>query len=336
MTNDSTWASFRPRDISRRGLLGSAGIAAAVLAVPGAAEAAIRSIAASTRARPNVRFTLRDRESMQRLEFSFFNVALNSDGTRFVPTSSSATAIMVVDLGPQALIEQIVSGSRPRNPVSARLALPSRLAFNLPSKVGISADREGLLNWLQLSPRVTTLGAYPVGESIPAKDVDFGDPSATHTSIEIPWFMVVSPSDESTWEHDTDAVTKNGRTELWRTRLGTQTSSGVDHSSDSVRVVWLRDRNAADMLDRNPSGIVSRVGARDYPFQMRPNPEDRSDIGRLTAMTTTSTGRVRKGGRAAPVTVDLRLSSLGGTMSAEGTWNQPWSSLTSWQQAHVE
>ena len=332
MTDDSTGTGSRLPDISRRGLLGGAGIAAAVLAIPGAAEAAIRSVAASTRARPSVSFTLRDRESMQRLEFSFFNVQLNSAGTRFVPSSSSATAIMVVDLGPQALIEQIVTGTRPRTPVSARLALPSRLAFDMPSKVGISADREGLLNWLQLSPRVTTLGAYPAGDSIPVKDVDFGDPSVPQTSIEIPWFMVVSPSDESTWEHDSDAVTKNGRTELWRTRLATQTSSGADHSSDTVRVVWLRDRRAADMLDKNPSGIVNKVGKPDYPFRMRPNPQDRSDIGRLTAMTTTSTGRVRKGGRADPVTVDLRLSSLGGTMSAEGTWNQPWSSLTSWQQ----
>lgn len=321
MSDDSTGTGPRLPDVTRRGLLGGAGLAAAVLAIPGAAEAAVRSVATSTRARPSVQFTLRDRESLQKLSFSFYNVSLNSSKDRFVPSRTSTTAIMVVDLGPQALIEQIVTASRPAAPVAARLALPSRLAFDLP-RTGVSADREGLLNWLSLTPRVTALGAYPAGESIPAKDVVYADPTQTQTSIEIPWFMVMSPNEESTWEHDTSAVTKDGRTELWRTHL----------NDDTLRVVWLRDRDAADMLSRNPSGRLPRPGFRDYPFLMRPNPEDRSDIGRLTGMTSTSRGTVRKGGVADPVNVDLSLSALGGTMSAEGAWNQPWSSLTSWQQ----
>lgn len=321
MTGESTRTNSHLPDISRRGLLGGAGLAAAVLAIPGAAEAAVRSVAASTRARPSVQLTLRDRESLQKITYFFYNVRLNARGDRFIPIRSTSTAVMVVNLGPQALVEQIVNGSRPRTPVAARLALPSRLAFDLP-KVGVSADRAGLLDWLQLTPRVTTLGAFPSGESIPGRDVVYSDPSLTQTSIEIPWFMVLSPHEESVWEHDTAAVTRDGRTELWQTRL-------ID---DTVRVVWLRDRNAANMLDPNPTGVVTRVGRRDYPFRMRPNPEDRSDIGRLTGMTSNSRGQARKGGVADPVNVDLRLSALGGSMTAEGAWNQPWSSLTSWQQ----
>ncbi len=321
MTDDSTGMSPRLPDISRRGLLGGAGIAAAVLAIPGAAEAAVRSVATSTRARPSVQFALRDRDSLQKLTFSFYNVTLSTTKDRFVPTRSSVTAIMVVDLGPQALIEQIVTSSTPGTPVAARLALPSRLAFTLP-RTGVSADRSGLLNWLSLTPRVTTLGAYPAGESIPSKDVVYAEPSETQTSIEIPWFMVMSPNDESTWEHQTTGSTKDGRTELWRTHL----------TDDSLRVVWLRDRKAADMLAKNPAAPLPLVGQNDNPFRMRPDPQDRSDIGRLTGMTSTSRGTVRKGGVADPVSVDLALSALGGTMGAEGTWNQPWTSLTSWQQ----
>jgi hypothetical protein len=246
---------------------------------------------------------------------------------------------MVVDLGPQALIEQIVSGSRPATPVNARMAQSSRLAFDLPA-AGLPATREGLLSWLECEPRVTSLAAYPAGERIPSGDVVYANPNSSQTAIEIPWFMVMSPSDESGWEHPLVGPTRDGRTEVWQTRLATRTfdasgePTGYDHSSDTLRVVWLRDSSAAKMLAVRPSGIATRAPSANYPFAMRPNPQDRSDIARLTGMTSNAAGTAAiKGGLADPIDVNLTLSALGATMRAEGAWNEPGvASLTSWQQ----
>lgn len=319
--------------VTRRAVLGGAGIVAAALAIPGSADAALKAI---TSRAGSLAFAVRDRESMQRLTLTFTNATVT--GGKIVQDGRRA-ATMTVDLGPQALIEQITSGSRPGAPVKARLAQSSRLAFTLPAG-GLPATREGLLTWLQCEPRVTDLAAYPAGEAIPSSDAVYANPSATQTAIEIPWFMVMAPSDESGWEHPVVGPTRDGRTEVWRTRLATRTfdssgtPTGYDHSSDTVRVVWLRDSTAARMLRTNPSGIESRTGRPNYPFAMKPTPQDRSDIARLTGMTSNTAGtRAIKGGMAEPIDVSLALSALGGTMQALGEWNEPGvSSLTSWQQ----
>jgi hypothetical protein len=273
---------------------------------------------------------------MQRLTLSFTNASIR--GGRIV-RSGASTARMVVDLGPQAVIEQIASGSRPATPVHARMAQSSRLAFDLPA-AGLPATREGLLTWLECEPRVTTLAAYPAGETIPPGDVAYVNPNSTQTAIEVPWFMVMSPSEESGWEHPLAGPTRDGRTEVWQTRLATRTfdssgtPTGYDHSSDTLRVIWLRDSTAAKMLATRPSGIAARPLTANYPFAMRPNPQDRSDIARLTGMTSNAAGTAAvKGGLADPIDVDLTLSALGATMRAEGAWNEPGvASLTSWQQ----
>lgn len=319
--------------VTRRGLLGGAGLVAAALAIPGSADAALKAI---TSRAATLDFAVRDRESMQRLTLSFTNATVR-DG-RIVRSGTSA-ARMVVDLGPQAVIEQIASGSRPATPVNARMAQSSRLAFDLPSS-GLPATREGLLTWLACEPRVTSLAAYPAAETVPAGDVVYSNPSSSQTAIEVPWFMVMSPSDESGWEHPLVGRTRDGRTEVWQTRLATRTfdssgnPTGYDHSSDTLRVIWLRDSSAAKMLAVRPSGIATRPLTANYPFAMRPNPQDRSDIARLTGMTSNSSGTgAVKGGLADPIDVDLTLSALGATMRAEGAWNEPGvSGLTSWQQ----
>jgi len=319
--------------VTRRTLLGGAGVVAAALAIPGTAEAALKVITSRS---GSLDFSVRDRESMQRLTLSFANARISAG--RIVPDGRSA-ATMVVDVGPQALIEEITSAAAPAVPVDARLARSSRLAFTLP-RGGLPATRAGLLTWLECEPRVTALGAYPGGERIPAADVVYGNPAATQTAIELPWFTILSPSDESGWEHPLVGPTRDGRTEVWQTHLATRTfddtgaPTGYDHSSDTVRVVWLRDKQATRMLGTTPAGIVRTAGSDDYPFEMRPNPQDRSDIGRLTGMTSNAAGTAAvKGGVADPVEVDLTLSALGGTMRASGAWNEPGvSSLTSWQQ----
>jgi hypothetical protein len=319
--------------VTRRTLLGGAGVVAAALAIPGTADAALQVITSRSGA---LNFAIRDRESMQRLALSFANARISAG--RIVPDGRSA-ATMVVDVGPQALIEEITSAAAPAVPVDARLARSSRLAFTLP-RGGLPATRAGLLTWLECEPRVTTLGAYPRGERIPAADVVYGNPAATQTAIELPWFTILSPSDESGWEHPLVGPTRDGRTEVWQTHLATRTfddkgaPTGYNHSSDTVRVVWLRDKQATRMLGTTPAGIVRTAGSDDYPFEMRPNPQDRSDIGRLTGMTSNAAGTAAvKGGVADPVEVDLTLSALGGTMRASGAWNEPGvSSLTSWQQ----
>ena len=120
--------------VTRRSVLGGAGLIAAALAIPGTAEAALKVITSRS---GTLDFSIRDRESMQRLTLSFTNARIA--GGRITPSGSGAAA-MVVDLGPQALIEEITSGMRPVAPVDARLAQSSRLAFTLPTG-GLPATR---------------------------------------------------------------------------------------------------------------------------------------------------------------------------------------------------
>ena len=84
---------------------------------------------------------------------------------------------------------------------------------------------------------------------------------------------ILSPVPDSRWHHKTTPVTRNGRTELWHTRL---TSTKEDIGPDGpvgVRTLWSDDYKPPDdgKLD---SDIVKR--ANDIkPFRMSLDPLDR-------------------------------------------------------------
>jgi hypothetical protein len=74
-------------------------------------------------------------------------------------------------------------------------------------------------------------------------------PSATETAIELPWRLIVSPNRTGGWAHSQTAVERDGRTELWHTRLGTRgkDANGLPvilegPSPDrTIRALWARD-----------------------------------------------------------------------------------------------
>lgn len=74
-------------------------------------------------------------------------------------------------------------------------------------------------------------------------------PSDVQTAIELPWRLIVSPNRTAAWGHSPLVVERNGRTELWHTRLGTrgQKPDGspavleTESPDRTIRALWARD-----------------------------------------------------------------------------------------------
>ena len=74
------------------------------------------------------------------------------------------------------------------------------------------------------------------------------EPTSTETALELPWRLLLSPSDLGGFAHAPSPVEHEGRTELWHSRLGARTVRGelveVDERNRRgrmVRAVWARD-----------------------------------------------------------------------------------------------
>jgi hypothetical protein len=75
------------------------------------------------------------------------------------------------------------------------------------------------------------------------------NPTDTQTAIELPWRLIVSPNRTAAWGHSPIVVERNGRTELWHTRLGTrgQNPDGSPNVLETaspdrtIRALWARD-----------------------------------------------------------------------------------------------
>lgn len=64
------------------------------------------------------------------------------------------------------------------------------------------------------------------------------NPPYNVTALELPYRLIISPVQESHWHHRTATVTRNGRTELWHTRLtNTKEDVGPDGPTN-VRALW--------------------------------------------------------------------------------------------------
>ncbi|QWF84014.1 hypothetical protein [Amycolatopsis sp. CA-230715] len=143
------------------------------------------------------------------------------------------------------------------------------------------------------------------------------DPSAVpSTALELPYRLLLSPSETAAWAHSEDVVTHpgNDRIELWHTRLGirrehddgTQEVDELDANGRTVRAVWTRDGDAATMPRPDPA-------AKDAIGRTPLSPYDRYSLVRLTGHE-----------RLAPVRVgNLALSTLGGWLDVLGQWEPP-------------
>ena len=167
------------------------------------------------------------------------------------------------------------------------------------------------------------VAARRAGESIidrikdfPFLPIIFGphQPARNVTALELPYRVVLSPVPQSRWHHGTKPISRNGRTELWHTRL---TSTIADVGPDlptNVRALWSPDYHLKNIV-----GIVNDV----KPFRMSLDPLDREMLVKLMS----GFDELDKDGRTfRPHTARARrlaLSSLGALLDAEGNWEPP-------------
>ncbi len=188
-------------------------------------------------------------DDMLTMALQFYNLRLSSTtaGTKLLRRDPDEDSYLVVELPPQALLEEafyaeasssVLSGLFGRiativtyptaPPIRARLAGPTRLAFKIPDDIlaeGIPYTLEGLLDWMDYDNSVAP-GArdeLPVSAGVPGRPPEVGSHTplvAPETIIEAPWGLFLSPSEtREYWEHRTAPFTANGVTELWHTNL---------------------------------------------------------------------------------------------------------------------
>ena len=148
-------------------------------------------------------------------------------------------------------------------------------------------------------------------------------PAASHTAIELPYHLVLSPNRFGTWFHREQPATSSetGHTELWHTRLGVRRADGTVVDGDdplrTLRAVWALDSPWASNL---PLGVPDHDS--DDPWRMSLDAFDRHNIMHLSSNFGLSDGNDEdRWYEPSPLDVELlALSSLGGWLDARGSW----------------
>ena len=205
-------------------------------------------------------------------------------------------------------------------PVPATLAGPSRLVFKIPSGIlEIPYTFEGLLSWMGFEMSVAP-AALPaaVTQTTKAHVPPIRKPEPTETSVEAPYRLVVSPSDEGAWAHSLGLVTHDGWTELWHTRLGVLRPNigvkgavggivdEVDPEERAIRAVWSPDYKTGPAPDPNDKG----------PFRSSLTPRDRHELVRLT-----SDFSINASNNPIPKLIPIKASA--GTKNLKSSGSQP-------------
>ncbi len=170
------------------------------------------------------------------------------------------------------------------------------------------------------------------------KTIGVNPPEAYHTALEVPYRLIVSPSRMAAWVHSITAVTRNGRTELWHTRLAVRSQDGRIFDGRYI-YGWVQDRlKVLSVLtdeDPNSFGIYYRTlraiwtpgyksrpaplpAPAPSPFESSLDDNSRHQIVRLTGdpMTKDWTERVIRVNR-------LMLTSLGAWMDVRYMMEPP-------------
>lgn len=158
------------------------------------------------------------------------------------------------------------------------------------------------------------------------------NPAYNVTALELPYRLILSPVPESRWHHHTTPVTRNGRTELWHTRL---TSTEKDIGPDGpvgVRALWSDDYRPPGPngeIDATLVNLTNDINKTTNPkpfFRMSLDPLDRL---MLVALMSGFDLQAKRGNREfayRPHTANSRrlsLSSLGALLEVEGQWDPP-------------
>ena len=261
------------------------------------------------------------------LRFQFFNLRLDPDGPgRLVRIDPAADAFVVIAFQPQHLQEQVFEESEAGDeplvapPVVAVVARESRLAFRLPAEpAALALTLDVLLDWDRWEPSLAAnaLPAAPTAAQLAAR-VRPAAPGPTQTSVELPYRLVLSPTEAGRWTHARLPQDRDGRVELWHTRLAALGADGAIEEGETddhpVRAVWSPDLDPSGLL-LQPSAWPSTLRQALEPFQRRAIVQLSADFGQSV-----------KGGfyPAAPaIARRLMLTALGGWLDVTGRWPTP-------------
>jgi len=300
------------------------------------------------------------------------NRRARSQPARLVRTDPNAAAYLVVYFPPQHIVEDAFAegDTADEGPILSIMSGESRLAFVIPHTVTeIPYTLEALLDWsrydLSVAPTAVlsvipgrgpvlpepekTSGRTPVleGDVLPAgmglalatspalphiQPPDIVEPTPTETSLEIPYRLMLSPSEVGAWVHATAPVTRENpnthrkRTELWHTRLGVRLHKNgpIDENNESYRTVRavFKRRYA-----HNP--YIPQDYFEEHERTLKNRALTEVDLYQLVLLTAlrggqrhTSRGKTFYTPDSAPIAVNrLMLSALGGWLHAHGHWD---------------
>jgi hypothetical protein len=314
--------------LSRRTFLGVVGATAAGAAAASLVPSGAWALLPQER-EGETRIVVRRRLDQMLVTVTFYGMTVDmragtitiDDDTPYRTVDGVPAGRIAVDYGPQAVLEEAhvyANVPHPQPPVRSRLAGPSRVALTVPHDLTLSLS--SLLAWAEYFTATPPAALMPRGVEVPANTIakGYAAPSPWETSIEMPWWLILSPNVLTLWSERMQPKTVSGRTEIFSSWMRT---------SATVRGVWIRDPGASIGLRdgmENP-----RFGADGYPFESIPLPADRAAFVRLT----TRTGDNEPGGMADPADAQIMLTPLGGHLALDGAWESPGvSSIMSWKQ----
>ncbi|MEZ5283943.1 MAG: hypothetical protein R2712_03860 [Vicinamibacterales bacterium] len=219
--------------------------------------------------------------------------------------SGAATAKGVIEQARALRTARTVLATETAVDVSNKAIAPGAGSGRDPQGRPVRAIGRGIGDLVAVPPRVIVRRERP------------REPREDETSIEAPFRLIISPSEQGGFTHAVEpaaAGADTSRVELWHTRLGvrkvdpdegTVTIDESRHSQRVIRAIWARDK-AGLPDDQNPP-------MADTPFRMSLNPFDRVRLVRQSADPKLAPPQ--------PVEVDkLHLSSLGAWLDLHGRW----------------
>lgn len=254
------------------------------------------------------RVTLLRFEDLLCLEFEFINLKLDTSGkpARLVPQDASEPCYLVVRFPPQHIAEEAFVESLATNnplarpPIRARLAGKSQLVWAIPPEIKeIPYTTQALLDWTRFSLNVAPVAKLRLlNAAVPTAPIlTASSTTIPVTAIELPYRLLLSPSEAGQWRHALTPVTRDGRTELWHTRLA-ESLRIVGRRTDSLRAIWAQD--GAD------------------PFTMSLTASDRQQLVQLTSNFSIQNYQPQ------PIQVErLMLSALGGWLRSQANFSPP-------------
>lgn len=138
-------------------------------------------------------------------------------------------------------------------------------------------------------------------------------PGENVTALELPYRLITSPVMPALFRHASEPVTRDGRTELWHTRLSADADTNLD-TPTRFRALWSPDYELDDAT------LVKLVNEL-KPYRMSLDPLDRSMLVRLMAGFNEKYNSVNAYRPTTAGAERLHLSALGALLDGEGSWD---------------